>query len=635
MRFRNLAFFISTILLLCALASAQTQPSEADADKDKKANTEKDKKQKELDERVMQILDQSIGDAGSLRLPENRAIVDAVSADLYWKFDEKRARELFRSAAAEIIAFNQDMEKEKRDSTDPLFELFDSNDVRGQVLPMIAQHDAELALELLVQTRPARLADAMMKAAQPNGKTQNDFMSFDPDRQRVQQEIALEQRFALLAADENPEVAIKLIKESLAKGISANVLPLLQKLNKKDEKKAADLAGDVIKKLLETDLTKNQQDMQVAIMFLQNAVPKDTSSNSSDAKAASDSKAKPFKFSDSQIKDLANKIADTLMQPSKSMSMTMMMSQAMPLLEKLVPERAAVLKQREAENQGNVPSEFKSLQQTMKLFDANSTPEDILAQLPKMQNEMQRSMAYQSLNMKIGQIDDEARAKKLIDQIPDDKARAAAQDQYDSARITRSAAAGKLDDARKMIGTLTKKTTQIQKLVALATQFQKKGTDKDIETAKSLMKDAKALTSESPDDEDELNDVMEVVKGYAVVDPEIAFKMFEPVIDQLNEFVYASAILSKYGKKNRTFKKGELVMKVNGYSGDSMLLFRYMPQIQLLGKADLERMSLLSDRFARSDAKTIVKLFVVQGCMKDDKKPDNPVSTVSNTIMIN
>ena len=629
MSIRKLAFLASAILLIFSSAFSQTQPGDTDADKKsdsdniKKTDPEKDKKKKEMDDRVMQILDAAVGDASTLRLPENRAVVFGISGDLYWKFDEKRSRELFRNAAAEIVIFNQDSEKEKRDSTDPYFEMFDSNDIRSQVLPLIAKHDAELALELLLQTRPAKLAEAMLKASQPNAKS--DMLSFDPASYRVQQEIALEQQFALLAADENPEKAIKLIKDSLAKGISYNVMPLLQKLNKKDEKKAGELAGEVIKKLVDTDLTKKIEDMQAAISFLQYATKPAPSA---------DAKEKPFKFSDSQMRDLANKIADTLLEPSKSMQMAMMFNQAMPLLEKVVPERIAALKQRESESQGSLPTELKNLQQRMKLWDPNSSPEEILAQLPKLQNEMDKTMAYQSLNNKIGQIDDDARAKRLIDQIPDEKAKASAQEQYESARISRSAAAGKLDEARKQIGNLTKKGTQIQKLVALATQFYKKGTEKDIETAKNLMKDAKALSSDSPEDEDELNDLMEVVKGYAVIEPDTAFKMFEPIVDQISDFVQATAILSKYNKRNRTFKKGELVMKVNGGSGDSLLVFRYMTQMQLLGKADLERMSLFSDRFGRADARTIVKLFVVQGYMKDDKKPDDAAPS-GNMIIFN
>ena len=61
------------------------------------------------------------------------------------------------------------------------------------------------------------------------------------------------------------------------------------------------------------------------------------------------------------------------------------------------------------------------------------------------------------------------------------------------------------------------------------------------------------------------------------------------------------------------------MIKVNGYSWEGLLLFRYINQIQLLGKADLNRMNLFSNKFQRSDARTIVKLFVAQGFLKDEK----------------
>ena len=181
-------------------------------------------------------------------------------------------------------------------------------------MPLIAKHDADLALELLVQTRPAKLAEALAKATQPNAKQDSGYMNFNPDQYRVQREIALEQQFAVLAAEQNPDKAIKLIKESLAKGISWNVLPLLQKLKKKDEKKATQLADEVIGKIVETDLTKRNEDLGAAIRFLQYA----TNPN-----APKDTKEKLFKFTDAQLKDLANKIANTFLQPTNSLEITM------------------------------------------------------------------------------------------------------------------------------------------------------------------------------------------------------------------------------------------------------------------------------------------------------------------------
>ncbi|HEX9929703.1 MAG TPA: hypothetical protein VGB02_14315 [Pyrinomonadaceae bacterium] len=597
---------IVLFLLFCAALPAQETPSPTES------KTEKEKAQKELEKQVLKMLDQAVGDAGTLKLATNRAIVYAIAGDLYWKFDEKRARELFRNSANDVIAGNLEAEKEKKDSDDPFMQLYDFSDIRNEVLPLIAKHDADLALELLVQTRSAKLAEELAKAAQPNSKQEGGMMDFNPSRIRVQQEISLEQRFAVLAAEQNPDKAIKLIKDSLTKGISWNVLTLLQNLHQKDEKKAAGLADEVVRKITEIDLAKKSEDLGAAIRFLQYATNPNTQTKANQ---------KQFKFSETQARDIANKLAATFLQPSNSLEITMAMTQTMSSLEKLVPEKAPLLKQRQTEAMKNLPPEIKRMQDRQKLWNPNSTPEEILADLPKL-NEADKVFAYNSLTNKIAQVEDEERAKKLIEQIPDEKAREKAAEQYQSAKISRTAKDGNLDEAKKLIGSLNKKKTQIQKLVALATDFHKKGGEKDRETAANLMRDAKRLANEYPEDEDELNDLMEIVKGYAIVNPVEAFRIFEPIVDQINDYVQATAILSKYNKRNRTFKKGELLLKVSGYSWDGLLLFRYISQIQLLGKADLNRTSSLADKFARSDARTIVKLFVAQGFLQDEKKAE-------------
>jgi hypothetical protein len=586
---------------------------------------EKEKKQKELEKHVLEMLDQAASDAAMLKLPENRAIVYAIAGDLYWKFDEKRARALFRDAGNEIMLANAEAEKEKKSDDNPYTQIFNFSDNRTEILPLIAKHDADLALEIMTQTRSAELVEALTKAAQPNAKQEGGYMNFSPDQTRVRQEVALEQRFAVLAAEQNPDKAIKLIKESLAKGVSYNVLQLLQKLNQKDEKKASALADNVVKKLVETDLAKKIDEMNAAIRFLQIAT------NPNQRKIAA--KEKQFKFSDAQNKDLAEKLVSTFMQPSNSLEIMMAMSQTMPSLEKIVPEKVALLKQKQAEATKNLPPELKRMQQQQRLFNPNSTPEEIIAELPKL-TEFEKNTAYRAFNNKIAQIDDEARAKKLIEQIPDEKARANANEQYESVIISRTVSEGKLEEAKKLIGNLNKKKTQIQKLVALAIQFHKKDTKTDRETAAELMKDAKRLANEFPEDEDELNDLMEIVKGYAIIDAEEAFRIFDPIVDQINDFVQATAILSKYNKRNRTFKKGELLMKVNGYSFDGLLLFRYINQIQMLGKADLNRMSAFSDKFQRSDARTIVKLFAAQGFLAENKKSEMSDASGGGQIFI-
>lgn len=159
---------------------------------------------------------------------------------------------------------------------------------------------------------------------------------------------------------------------------------------------------------------------------------------------------------------------------------------------------------------------------------------------------------------------------------------------FDANRINRMTVEGRLEEAKASIASLTNKRTQIQRLVQLALQFQKKNTPKDLETAAGLMTEAKNLSNPIPEDEDELADYMELVRGYAAVDPDAGFRMMEPMMDQFNDMVQASAILTRYNKRDRTFKKGELVMRISG-SMNGMLAFRYVPQVQALAKADLDQ----------------------------------------------
>ena len=112
MRSGKLFSLTSIFILFCSIAFAQAtsttlQPS------DTSSETDAAKKKKELDEGIMQMLDRAVADGNALRLSQNKALIYAIAGDLYWKFDEKRARELFRSAASEIITYNTETEKEQ------------------------------------------------------------------------------------------------------------------------------------------------------------------------------------------------------------------------------------------------------------------------------------------------------------------------------------------------------------------------------------------------------------------------------------------------------------------------------------------------------------------------------------------
>ena len=635
MYLRKIAAFSLTMTLLGSAAFGQAArvpaPVATPVPLTEEQKAEKAKKDKEIREQIVTMLDRIVADVNALRLPGNRAVVYALAGDIYWRYDSKRARELFRTGSNELLNYQAEAERERLDNVGQniMPDMFDPSDPRYDFLNLVGGRDPELGLELMAQTRPPAIAEAMAKIAQQAAVVPGTPSSalgasgsgvgtapvvgtFDPDRARATQEIALEQSLTVRAAATDPDKAAKAIKESLAKGISFSVQPLLQIIMQKDEKRAMDLAADVVGKLTGSDLLKNSDDLNGALSYLQfMARPPQ--------QAPPGSKFKIFTFSDAQAKEVGYAVAAALLKPSLPSFANGAVSRAMPSLEKLVPERAAALKQKEAQAKkaaaGSAASSTPKPPQQTRSWDPNDTPEQIIAAANKIANIRDKTAALQSAANKIGQIADEARAKKIIESIPDEKIRAMAQDRFDANRINRLTVDGRLDDAKASVATLTNKHTQIQRLVSLALQYQRKNTSKDLETAAGLMTEAKTLTNQFPEDEDELTDYMELVRGYALVEPDVAFRMMEPMMDQFNEMVQATAVLNRYNKRDRTFKKGELVMRIGGgLSG--MLAFRYVPQIQSLAKADLDRANTMTDRFQRSDARTLMKLYVLQGYVR-------------------
>jgi hypothetical protein len=621
MRFTRIAAFLFLISATCLVGSAQTTATPSPSPMDEaKAKL------------LQQSLDEVSSGATSLRLPENRAIAYSMVGDMYWQFDQKRARELFRNAGSELTSYNADVDKEEKDAAAPsggrggrggqnfADMLAIAGDPRYQVIPLIAKHDAQLAMQIMLQTRRASIATAMTDAKNGTGRQGGrgafaggpNGNGFGGGFGGASQEIALEQQVESAAADQDPDLAVKLIKDSLSDGVSAGVLPLLQKLAKLDDKKAADLGSDVVQKVVDADMVKDTGPLRTGINFLQFAVKTPTATTD----------PKQFNFTDAEQKQIAEKLVSSLMAMPTSPSPNNWFTQVIPLVDKIEPDRSAVLKGRQAEilatsTQAN-NGRGGGGQQRQNLFGPSVTADQILAQLPSLPD-AQKGTAYAALGSKIGSITDDAQAQKIIDSVSDTDARSSLQQQYDNANAARSITAGKLDDARRQIAAITDPRQRLQRYVALAVAYDKTGKEEDVATAKSLMKDARALTAGFPDTGDDLQDLMTIVGGYSVVEPETAFKIVEPGIEMMNEYVQATAVLSKFNR-DRSFRNGELLFRQNGPG--SSLVFRYLPQIQMLGQADFQRANSLLDRFSRPDARMILRLYILAGAM-----PAHPPAT--------
>lgn len=199
---------------------------------------ETDKRLQEIENKVLSRLDATIDEAQSLKLPENRIYIFYSAADLLWTRDEKRARELFGLAANEIIAVNNQSEDEIELPKDFLALQV----IRNEFLNRVANRDAEYALELVRQTRPSAVNQALNLLG--NTRLGGDF------RELVRTEIALEKSFAVQMLKRNPRRALEIARANLSRGASSTDLSLINQLKTVDHEAASQFANEVLQKLV-------------------------------------------------------------------------------------------------------------------------------------------------------------------------------------------------------------------------------------------------------------------------------------------------------------------------------------------------------------------------------------------------
>ncbi len=603
MYLKRLFYSLITVVLVSTFVFAQDSPTESQADKDK-AKQEREKK-------AVALIEDIAGQVALLKNPDNRALSFASVADLLWTRDEKRARQLFRQSADEIVASNNAPADDSSQNNMMSF-LLQNASPRADILRTIAARDPEFALELLYLTRPANVAAALASynRNQPNinskVKSPADQMSEMRNRSLAEGEIRLEQSFSEQAAKNDPKLAAKLLRESIAKnGVTNSVFGILQKINEKDNELAVKLLNEVNQKLSgESFDDQSNNNSSLAVQFLRQFYL------DADKNVPKSKETKILKLEPAAAKDLANKLADAIMKmdAKSSMSGYVQMRSAMPVLEKIIPERAAILKQKQETVKKSLPEEMTRFDG---IFDSdNNSPEKMVSNAAKMPAQTRSFMYRNAINQAVtnGNLD---AVRASLNQAPEGKERDDALAYLDSKVAEKKIKDGNTDEARKIIDSLSSTKEKVERLVQLAISFQQKNTKEDKETAAKLMTEARGLIDYSPQDEDAANDYLRIVSGYAYVDPTTAFSMLDSFADQVNELVNASATVAKFDKNNPNFKNGELIL-TRGLPRIGGKVLSYGKEAQLLANEDIDRLQNIAGKFQRPDAQILLKIYIAQ-----------------------
>ena len=240
LRFSALGLILAVVLCFQSTHAQQTSPPNND-----------EAAQAALREKAFGVLESLSDQVANLQSAENRARIGSNIADSIWTHDDKRARALFALA-------EQDISVALQANSDRAGELAVFLKLREDIVGRISKHDAELAFAFLQRTKPPSNAEL------PSGFKQL--------------EQSLELYLGKRIAAENPEVALKLARQSLAQGFSRDLLILLIRLERKDKQQAAVLYKDIVAKVRDTDLSQRWQDLNFTVDLIRFVEPPDDSS---------------------------------------------------------------------------------------------------------------------------------------------------------------------------------------------------------------------------------------------------------------------------------------------------------------------------------------------------------------------
>jgi len=205
--------------------------------------------QKPQREKAIGLLQSLATQLSTLQSAENRARLGANIADSLWPHDEKRARALFINIAEDIRwgIYDREINHPRDEHVSMVF-----MQLRTDTLARIAKHDAELAFDFL-------------KATAPSYENQ--------PRSVIARERDLEVKLAQKIAVNNPDLALKIGRQSLSRGFSDELLPLLKQLHKKHREQGVALYKDTIRKFRDVDFTDNPNTVYFARYLTEDLTP--------------------------------------------------------------------------------------------------------------------------------------------------------------------------------------------------------------------------------------------------------------------------------------------------------------------------------------------------------------------------
>jgi predicted negative regulator of RcsB-dependent stress response len=542
-----------------------------------KPNKEDEEKQR----RNLVLLEQILLDSRGLRLPENRAYVSARAGSALWKADPKRARQLFESSVTDLIAGQTEAEAERQTNSQNFQALKYGQQPRWTILFMIGGCDAAFALEAMSRSRTPRLERAIADSGMGDSTNARQFAN---------EESQNEQRLIALAADQDPALAIRQVRESLKRGVNYYTLSLLRKIALKNPEAARGLAAEAIKKLLEDDYRVNAQSAEVLSQFFNDAVRE------------ANAEEKALRIPDDLVREMADKLLRFWLD--KETTSYYGRSASFAAIEKYFPDRAARVKQKfdemDKRNQGPQNAEYT------RLMAAETTVEEMVSGAPKLTGYM-RNEVYRRAAERLAEKGGLAQAEKLLtESMPRDDAESYI-NQMNANQSYRMMGESKFDEALAAIERMTDQDQKINLLISLAGTIYGRDPKENEKMAASVLVRARSLLPDEPETFEDIGALFNLAAAYAPIDPVESFRIAEQLVPLLNEVDGANATITRL-RSYGTFRRGEFEISggqfTAGISGMDNLL-------RVLRDKDFDRALELANRFGRLETRVMLRMQLI------------------------
>ncbi|HEV8484489.1 MAG TPA: hypothetical protein VGV87_13180 [Blastocatellia bacterium] len=608
---------LSTIFSLLVASSVLGQSAtQAPATPDGGKAVDEKPDKKALEKKALALIDEILKEAANLRLPENRIRLQAGTADLLWKIDEKRARSLFKQAMdalGDLIAEARAPQSSRSSSRSFEYEALAQvrTQLRQEILQMIAQHDARLARDFLRGTRQAAPAGALNQ---------------ERDDQEVQMELELAQQIAVT----DPSQALQIAEDSLESGPPGGELPnIIQQLATKDRDAAAKLTADLMKKFRSANLSTDRTTRSVAIALVSLATNReefDSASAEKRSSGLSSGPSPPQILDDKTLRELVDLLAVAALAPVavdrgsssgeqyyNAFLVVSDLQSLMPQIEKYTPSRAAALKKRFAEITNSFAPEMRVLLEPKPGVDTASV-DGLLEAAADAPTEARDGLWIQAA-MKALEEGHADRARAIVtERCSDPSVRDQLLEQIDSRALSQAAESGRLDEARLLLA-----QASVEERVSVLTQFASRASTKgDKKAALQMLEEARGLVGAQAANGAELNALLEIARAYITVEPARSFDMVEPVVDHLNRLLAAAEVVDGF-EFTGYFKDGEL-LQVQGQSPLIGLVLQCADDTGTLARVDFERARAVADKFQSNDVRLKARLAIAQGILSDNPR---------------